>query len=55
MFTHPRRSRAVRLALGGAIAGALATGALAGPAMAASDAVPAGATAIRPAASSPSS
>ena len=36
MPTHPRR-RPARLALAGAIAGTLATGALAGPAMAASD------------------
>jgi hypothetical protein len=36
MSSHPRR-RPARLALAGAIAGTLAAGALAGPAMAASD------------------
>jgi hypothetical protein len=39
MFTHPFR-RAGRLALGTALAGALAASALAGPAMAADDAGP---------------
>jgi len=37
MYTHPVRTRGVHRALGVAIAGVLATGALAGPAIAAGD------------------
>jgi hypothetical protein len=45
MFTHPRTVHGVRLALGGAIAAALAACSLAGPALAATDVEPADASA----------